>query len=140
MVQAVDECVTAQTGVDMGLLTPEESFCDSELGYAGKCDLHGHGWVIDFKSKDADAMGKARGWPEQAEQLVAYANGLDTPNARLANVFISRSPPEDGEPWAVKWFEHNDEWAWARFLATLNLWQTVNKFGPAFEALQEQAA
>ena len=73
---------------------------------------------------------KTRGWPEQAEQLAAYAHGLGYPNARLANVFISREDPTE-----VVWHEHKDDMAWERFRHTLMLWQVSKKFGPYYESL-----
>ena len=54
---------------------------------------------------------------------------MGRPNARLANVFISRSNPTD-----VKFFEHKDPYAWSRFMCALKMWQTTKKFGPYFEA------
>ena len=113
----------------------ETRFCDTEHGFAGMCDLHNSEWVIDYKSKDT-VDEKTKGWKEQAEQLAAYAHGLGYPNARLANVFISREPPPEGEPWGVVWYEHKDDMAWQRFRHTLMLWQVENKYGPYFEAIK----
>ena len=84
---------------------------------------------MDFKTKDGDVTG-TRGFPDQAEQLAAYAHGLKVPNARLANIFISR---DDG---SVSFYEYKKPApteAWDRFYYTLQLWQVVNKFGPLYE-------
>ena len=107
----------------------ETRFCDTKLGYAGMCDLHNHEWVIDFKTKD-HVDEKTRGWPEQAMQLAAYAHGLGIPNARLANVFISRAD------YTVKFYEHKDSLAFEKFKAILTFWQLSKKYGPIYEAMK----
>ena len=133
MCDAVMELIEEKTGLDFfDDFKSETRFCDTENGYAGMCDLHGEGWVIDYKSKDS-VDDKTRGWPEQAEQLAAYAHGLGIPNARLANVFISRSDPTQ-----VVWYEHRDPMAWERFRHALMLWQVTKKYGPYYEGLKEQ--
>ena len=115
---------------------PERSFANAEHGYAGKCDLHSPDWVIDFKTKDG-SVEKVRGYQNQAEQLAAYAVGLGIPNARLANVFISRDRELWGKPEGVSFFEHKDDNAWNRFKAQLDLWQITKKFGPAYDRLNK---
>ena len=132
MCVAVMELIEEKTDLDFfDDFTPEERFCDTELGFAGMCDLHNEHWIIDYKSKDTvDA--KTRGWPEQAEQLAAYAHGLGYPDARLANVFISREDPTQ-----VVWFEHKDPMAWERFRHTLMLWQVEKKYGPYYESMEK---
>jgi len=135
MCSAVENLILEHCG-DMEWKT-ETRFCDAEHGFAGMCDLHNDNWIIDYKSKDTvDA--KTRGWKEQAEQLAAYRHGLlgAESNARLANIFISREPPPEGEPWAVKWFEHKDPMAWERFRHALMMWQVENKYGPYFESIK----
>jgi hypothetical protein len=133
MCNAVHMCLMENCGEQDWVM--EERFA-SELGYGGMCDLHSQEWVVDYKTKD-EVDDKTRGWPEQAEQLAAYANGLGVPHARLANLFVSRTPPAEGEPWGVKFFEHKDEYAWNRFKATLALWQISKKYGKAFDELGE---
>lgn len=132
---AVDDLLKEHTGAGRsGDWNAEISFTNTELGYAGKCDLYNDKWVIDFKTKDGDVT-DAKAYPDQAEQLAAYAYGLGVPNARLANIFISR---DDG---SVSFYEHKDPQAWNRFYHTLLLWQVVNKFGPLYEAtLPKEAA
>lgn len=121
----------------------EASFCNTELGYAGKCDLHSPArlapWVLDFKSKDGSVQG-VRGYQDQDEQLAAYAYGFGIPNARRANVFISRDRDLWGTDEGVSFFEHTDDNAWNRFYHTLLLWQVCNKFGPLYERSLEAAA
>ena len=131
MCAAVMECIEEHTGMDFfDDFTTETRFCDTEHGFAGMCDLHNEHWIIDYKSKDT-VDDKTKGWKEQAEQLAAYAHGLGYPNARLANLFISRENPTQ-----VVWYEHKDEWAWERFRHALMLWQVENKYGPYFESLK----
>lgn len=131
MCKAVYACLLENCGVQNWKM--EEHFA-SDLGYGGMCDLHSEEWVVDYKSKDT-VDDKTRGWQEQADQLAAYAHGLGVPEARTANIFISRTPPPEGEPWPVKFFEHKDDMAWHRFKAALVLWQVTNKYGRAFEQL-----
>lgn len=144
MCEAVEALILKNTGLSMcDDFYAEMRFCDTEQGYAGMCDLHSKQlngtfanggkdeWVIDYKSKD-DVNDKTRGWPEQAEQLAAYAHGLGRPNARIANIFISRSNPTD-----IKFFEHKDPMAWERFRHTLMLWQVSKKFGPYYESMNK---
>jgi len=144
MCEAVESLILEKTGLSLcNDFYAESRFCNHDDGYAGMCDLHSihmngtyagrepdrDEWIIDYKSKDTvDA--KTRGWPEQAEQLAAYAHGLGRPNARLANIFISRSYPSQ-----VVWFEHKDPLAWERFRHTLMLWQVSKKFGPYYDKL-----
>ena len=127
---AVVDLINEKCGEGIGWLT-EERFCDTEHGYAGMCDLHDENgaWVIDFKTKDTVDK-RTRGWPEQAEQLAAYAHGLGSPNARLANIFISREDPTQ-----CVWHEHKDPMAWERFRHALMLWQVSKKFGPYYEKM-----
>ena len=130
MCHAVCDLIEEETGVGFfDAFTPESRFCNTELGFAGMCDLHNEHWIIDYKSKDTVDK-RTRGWPEQAEQLAAYAHGLGYPDARLANVFISREDPTQ-----VVWFEHKDPMAWERFRHTLMLWQVEKKYGPYYDGL-----
>ena len=142
MCAAVMQLIEDKTGLDyFDDFKAETRFCDTGHGYAGMCDLHFYesahvgrkgSWVIDYKSKDT-VDEKTRGWPENAQQLAAYARGLGIPNARLANVFISRENPTD-----VKWFEHtNTEYHWSCFLDALHLWQKTKKFGPWYDSWVE---
>jgi hypothetical protein len=64
----------------------EESFAHN--GYAGKCDLHSEGIVIDFKTK-TDSLDKATVYAEHMMQLAAYREGFGMPSARCAIVFVN---------------------------------------------------
>jgi hypothetical protein len=64
----------------------EESFAYD--GYAGKCDLHTGGIVIDFKTK-TDSLDKATVYAEHMMQLAAYREGFGMPSARCAIVFVN---------------------------------------------------
>jgi hypothetical protein len=72
----------------------EKSF-GHHLGYGGKCDLmakpvngNGNGFVVDFKTKDAD-LDKVDVYFEHEMQLAAYRDGLGVPAARCAIVFVN---------------------------------------------------
>ena len=140
---AIRQCILENTGLELlDNFISEARFCNTEYGYAGMCDLHTAPevktpWVIDYKSKDDSAFDKSiRGYPEQGQQLVAYRAGLlgVKSKARIANIFISRDEPAEGEPWKVSWYEHKDpDYLWACFLTTLAMWQMDKKFGPIYD-------
>lgn len=138
---AVEACIHENTGLSLfDDFEAEARFCDTEVGYAGMCDLHTppaskcDKWVIDYKTKDK-VDEKTRAYPEQAEQLVAYSHGLGIPDARVANLFIPRTPDEDGN-YNVKFCEHKDTlMAWARFVHACYLWQVTKKYGPYYERM-----
>jgi hypothetical protein len=56
--------------------------------YGGKCDLHTHEWIIDFKSTDKD-IATLKTWDEHAMQLAAYRKGVNRPGAQCGILFIS---------------------------------------------------
>ena len=135
---AIADCIKENTGLSLYEdFIPEARFCNTEIGYGGMCDLHTRPkvdeWIVDYKTKD-EVTEKTRGYEEQAEQLASYANLLGIPDAWTANIFISRNPPEGDEPWGVKFYEHKDKMAWARFKHTAYLWQIMKKYGPYYEA------
>lgn len=134
---AIEECIKEHTGLSLYDFIPEKTFCNSEVGYGGTCDLHSKPalpqWIIDYKTKD-EVTEKTRGYEGQAEQLAAYSRGLRRENARMANIFIPREIPEDGEVY-VKFYEHKDANAWNRFYHQCLLWQVTKKYGPLYEAL-----
>ena len=139
---AVEECIHENTGLSLfDDFVAEARFCNTEIGYAGMCDLHTPAtskvdkWVIDYKTKDV-VTSSTRGYPEQAEQLRGYSHGLGIPGARIANLFIPRTPDENGE-YHVKFFEHKDPMAWERFKHACMLWQVTKKYGPYYEQLLE---
>ena len=77
-----------------GLLdwAPERSFA-SKLGYGGKIDLSGPGFVADFKTTDKP-LEDLKLWPDHRRQLAAYRMGLDMPDARCAIVYVRADVPQ----------------------------------------------
>lgn len=103
---------------------PEKSFGHA-LGFGGKVDLHARnadGVVIDFKTKEftSDQVEKVQGYDEHLMQLAAYRVGLDLPNARCANVFVSVTEP--GLVVVREWDQAELKRGWAMFEALLNYW------------------
>lgn len=111
----------------------ERSF-SSDLGYGGKCDLHGYDAdgnliVLDFKTKDF-SKGKPKAYDEQGMQLIAYAVGFDSlVEPRLFNVFIDRDTPEAT---MIEWDESQHDRLFAMFTHSLNLWKAFKKFDPSY--------
>jgi hypothetical protein len=102
----------------------EKSFAH-KLGFGGKIDLHtrdGEGVVIDFKTKEFTAAEaeKLTGYDENVMQLSAYRMGLDLPQARCANVFVSVIEP--GLVKIVEWQPNEIERGWAMFDALRQFW------------------
>ncbi len=111
-------------GIDWLNGKPERSFCLPRQ-FAGKVDLHGEGWVCDFKSIADDKLGGRQGWPSHIRQLSAYAYGLGMPNARLLNVFIGR---ESGGAVVKEWTAEESLKGLAEFLAILKFYRIANGF------------
>ena len=106
----------------------ERSFAH-ELGFGGKCDLYsavGDGLVADIKTKDFDeeSISKVKPYDEHMMQLAAYRVGLGVPDARCANIFLSRTNPE--LVIVHQWAEDDIQRGWAMFVALLNFWQLKN--------------
>ena len=98
----------------------------SNLGYGGKVDLHRDGIVLDAKSKDFAEGDKIDAYDEQLMQLAAYRHGLGLPNARCANVFVSRS--NHGVVKVVEWSEEDLTKGWEMFQCLLKFWKLKNSF------------
>lgn len=101
----------------------EKSF--SRDGFGGKVDLHsrdGQGVVIDFKTKEftSETMDKAQGFDEHLMQLAAYRVGLDIPQARCANVFVSVTQP--GLVVVREWTQEDLTRGWKMFCSLLEFW------------------
>lgn len=97
-----------------------------ELGYGGKVDLHSpNGIVVDIKTKEFFDLSKVDAYDEHLIQLSAYRVGLGMPEARGANVFVSRSKP--GLVKIVEWTEEDLQRGWKMFVALLTFWQLKNK-------------
>lgn len=108
------------------VISVEKSFASS-LGYGGKVDLHSReiNFVCDFKTKDIIDDSKP-GYQEHCIQLSAYANGLNMPDARLINIYISTKIPG-----LVKIVEHAKEekdHAFEIFKKSLELWRLLKKY------------
>lgn len=112
---------------------PEVSF-SSKLGFGGKVDMSYGGYqvdseygiILDFKTKDTDNVKKMIPYDEHGMQTAAYAVGLDTPNARRYNLFISTQVPGLLSLTESTNFERD----WGMFEALLKLWQFRNKYVP----------
>jgi hypothetical protein len=97
-----------------------------ELGFGGKVDLHSpQGVVIDIKTKEFTDPAKVDAYDEHLMQLAAYRVGLGMPEARCANVFVSRSVP--GLTRLVEWSQEDLARGWKMFVALLNFWQLKNQ-------------
>ena len=95
----------------------EKSFA-TESGFAGKVDIHsrdGDGVVADFKTKEftSDTLEKVAGFDENVMQLAAYRHGLNLPNARCANIFVSVTEP--GLVVVKEWTQEELARGWAMF-------------------------
>ena len=115
--------------------TCEKPFAHT-LGYGGKCDLHvpsvwteiGRlgGLVVDIKTKDFGPEDKVEGYDEHLMQLAAYAMGLKEPEARCANLFISRSHP--GVATLIEWTKDDIYRGWQMFTRLLEFYQLKNNY------------
>lgn len=96
-----------------------------ELGFGGKCDMHASGLVVDIKTKEFSDASKVEAYDEHLMQLAAYRVGLGMPDARCANVFLSRSVP--GLVKIVEWDEADLKRGWEMFCSLLKFWQLKNQ-------------
>ncbi len=117
----------ADFGDILGLSEPEKSFAHP-LGYGGKVDLHSKqlNFVCDFKTKEFTEEIEKLAYDEQILQLVGYADGLNMPDARLINVYISTKI--EG---LIRVVEHeNIDRTYYRqlFGDCLRLWKTLKKY------------
>lgn len=108
----------------------EKSFAN--MGFGGKVDLHNSNTVIDFKTTAFTESNKPRGWPEQVQQLSAYAKGLSLQEGfRCANVYISTSV--NGLVHVKEWSKEEIEKGWRQFYATFKLWCELKNYYPGAE-------
>jgi len=125
---AVD-CIYSELGTSSAFSwVPEASFARD--GYGGKIDLHsksGQGIIIDFKTKITSDKKKMKATDSNIMQLAAYRHGLDLPNARCYNLFISTE--EAGVLHLQEITEEELQRGWQMFKSLLKYWQLVNKFG-----------
>lgn len=75
-----------------------------EMGFGGKCDLHCPDIVVDIKTKEFGDPKEVEAYDEHIMQLAAYRVGLGMPEARCANLFVSRT-----HPGLVKIIEHSED-------------------------------
>jgi hypothetical protein len=97
-------------------------------GFGGKCDLHsvvGDGIVADVKTKEFTDKDKVDAYDDHLMQLAAYRVGLGIPNARCANVFVSRSVP--GLVHVQEWSQEDLSRGWEMFCSLLKFWQLKNQ-------------
>ena len=102
----------------------ERSFCH-DLGFGGKLDLHTEGFVLDVKSKEFGPDDSIAAYDEHLMQLAAYRVGIGQPEARCANVFVSRTHP--GLTVVLEWEKEDLDRGWGMFCALLKFWQLKNK-------------
>lgn len=100
----------------------EKSFAH-KFGFGGKVDLHskdGQGVVLDFKTKEFSDPAKVDAFDEHCMQLSAYRVGLEIPQARCANVFVSVTVP--GLVVIKEWTQPELQRGWEMFNALRMYW------------------
>ena len=110
----------------------ERSFSHKD-GYGGKIDLNSFdfdGIVVDFKTTEFTKDKLPPGWPEQCWQLAAYRHGLNIPEARAANVYISTSV--ENLIHVREWSNDELESGLGVFLAALELWKRIKNYRSEF--------
>jgi hypothetical protein len=129
----IAEMMDYQLGVDAKInehfgkleLKAEKSF-SHELGFGGKVDLQADGVVIDIKTSDFTDPKKVVGYESHLMQLSAYRVGLGMPEARCANVFVSRVEP--GLCHVIEWSAEDLNKGWEMFRSLLNYWQASKSY------------
>ena len=125
---AVDKKLVEEFG-DQEWLS-EKSF--SRNGVGGKVDLHSKTVLVDFKTTEFDKGHLPRGWPEQVQQLAAYADGLGLRDGNnfpvCANVYISTSTP--GLVHIKKYKNEEMIHGYEVFAAIFDLWKKIKKYNP----------
>ena len=104
-------------------------------GFGGKVDLHvkpcdayPKGLVVDIKTKDFTDPSTVTAYDEHLWQLSAYREGLKIPDARAANIFISRDEPALTK--IIEWDLKELEYGWLTFKSLLIFWKHRNKYFP----------
>ena len=95
------------------------------FGFGGKVDLHAPNIVADVKTKEFSDPAKIDAYDEHLMQLAAYRVGLGMPEARCANVFVSRSVP--GLVVVKEWSADDLRRGWEMFYNLLTFWQIKNQ-------------
>jgi len=95
-----------------------------ELGFGGKVDMYADNLVVDIKTKEFATGDEVKPYDEHLMQLAAYRVGLGMPEARCANIFVSRNVP--GTVFIHEWTEEDLKRGWAMFASLLEFWQLKN--------------
>ena len=129
----------------------EISFGNTVYGYGGTVDLFAtrsekrDGWtakiptVIDYKTKDTEPGVRPKFYPENCEQLIAYAEGLQLiayaeglgVDSECISVIVSRNEP--GVIHVRKWKPKELAYHWRKFQLTLALWHHEHKWVPYYK-------
>jgi hypothetical protein len=126
-VKGTKEAIDAHFGAHNWI--SERAFAHVDLRFGGKSDMYtdaGEGIVLDIKTKEFSDPAKVDGFDEHLMQLSAYRVGLGVPNARAANVFVSRSV--EGLVVVKEWTKEDLDRGWKMFMTLLSYWQLKNKF------------
>lgn len=113
----------------------EVVLCNLDEGYAGRCDVIGHGRkgrpvILDYKTRKSDPGKPMTPYDGQGMQLAAYAvakwGEQALPSVTAANVFISTT-----EPGRMEVCKHSDLLGeWEAFRAACVLWRKVKGYDP----------
>lgn len=117
---------------DLYVYTAEESFTHT-LGFGGKVDLYsadGNGIVIDFKTKATKKFDKDLSYDEHLIQLAAYRMGLNLPQAKCYNLYISTEEP--GLLQMKEWTEEEVNRGEEMFKHLLKYWQLSNNYDSGY--------
>tara|TARA_R110000868_G_scaffold353530_1_gene614749 strand:+ start:693 stop:1451 length:759 start_codon:yes stop_codon:yes gene_type:complete len=98
----------------------ERSFAH-DLGFGGKVDMFASGVVVDIKTQDFLDPKTVKVYDEHVIQLAAYRVGLGMPAARCANVYVSRTHPD--QVVVYEWEQKDIERGWEMFCSLLKFWQ-----------------
>jgi len=124
--------VMDELGIDITDVRSERSFTCKKYGYGGAVDFSVQSTkgdiIIDFKTKDMDEKKAAKklAYDEHLMQLSAYRMGLEMPNAKLYNLFLSRDNPTVYQ--LHEWSEEDAEWGDNTFLSVLSAWVLLKRY------------
>lgn len=106
----------------------EESFTSRFLGFGGRVDMHSKhdNIVLDFKTKGKDDLSMVKAYDDHHMQTAAYAVGLglDAPESKRYNLFVSTTTP--GELKLTESTNFTREWG--MFDALLDYWHLSNNY------------
>ena len=118
---------------NLGIKHPEsERSFASPMGYGGAVDLHDReaNIVLDFKTKDLSMEDvdkeKKLAYDEHCMQLAAYRLGLDMPDAKCYNLFLSRTDPTAYV--LHEWSEEELQRGQDMFFGCLFLWELIKNY------------